>query len=105
MQKNGLPCARFSARVGSGVFSTVHEDTDVTSLARFQCPCGLWGLFYKIKMASVNFFEGGFSARVGSGVFSTLPLSQFSPFFSSYRRFQANKWPPKWLSCPFFPLL
>ena len=42
--------ARFSARVGSGVFSTL-SISDITfafdeSPVEFQCPCGLWGLFY-----------------------------------------------------------
>jgi len=37
----------FSARVGSGVFSTsTGRPTDARTDGWFQCPCGLWGLFY-----------------------------------------------------------
>ena len=67
----------FSARVGSGVFSTghrcgPHRDADPEW---FQCPCGLWGLFYRCARAWEQECEAGFSARVGSGVFSTRHLS------------------------------
>jgi hypothetical protein len=41
--------SRFSARVGSGVFSTRFEvqPGEGYMYHGFQCPCGLWGLFYK----------------------------------------------------------
>ena len=67
----------FSARVGSGVFSTRMVAAARSPFSgEFQCPCGLWGLFYLVKVA--NWFNPvglwpGFSARVGSGVFSTPP--------------------------------
>ena len=42
----------------------------------FQCPCGLWGLFYPPEVLGPGRIKWRglvcFSARVGSGVFSTL---------------------------------
>jgi len=59
--------------LGSGVFST--DGLDYRSprcYCRFQCPFGLWGLFYQRKVeGSAKIREASFSARLGSGVFST----------------------------------
>ena len=41
---------------------------------RFQCPCGLWGLFYvrqQDRRPAGRRVGEGFNSRVGSGVFST----------------------------------
>jgi len=44
----GLTEDRFSVRVDSGVFSTQFSNTTIALMPiPFQCPCGLWGLFYR----------------------------------------------------------
>jgi len=45
----------FSARVGSGVFSTTSPGPSADGVgARFQCPCGLWGLFYRSTISCAS---------------------------------------------------
>ena len=70
---------RFSARVGSGVFSTDYPEAPVENSTRFQRPCGLWGLFYAAFHQPLLWFQNttSFSARVGSGVFSTVVQAEY----------------------------
>jgi hypothetical protein len=62
----------------------------------FQCPCGLWGLFYVPEGVEVlddditMAFNEGFSAREGCGVFST-QRKEIDRWTSPPSRFSARK--------------
>ena len=64
----------FSARVGSGVFSTGGGDNDVDNVPdgfSARVGSGVFSTGYGVGLQSGPRSPAGFSARVGSGVFST----------------------------------
>ena len=90
----------FSAREGSGVFSTVIELWKAgQEWPSVSAPVRALGSFLPIVLISTpEITSTGFSAREGSGVFSTARSCSISPPFC---RRQAHEWPKSGLFVPF----
>ena len=88
-----------------GSFLQVRKCSSKTFGKWFQCPCGLWGLFYLKALLSVKQVAEMVSAPVWAlGSFLLLPFHDFPRFFPFYRHSRPINGPQNGFHAPFHPL-